>query len=363
MAPVTEDRYMKTGMLSLFLLALAASTGAADITLWEIGKPDHNTAKFALGPGNYKAYKQPGLFVVGYSDPKKDWPYVQPGPDDCDCGQGEPQTFEIYFALAAVPKSNCTLELYFADTQSKSPPHLRVECNAWSKRFQMPRGGSDASVYGELGKGRPNVVRMEVPAWALKAERDGVNHIAITTLTGSWVLWDAVRLLAPEGTKLDSVSDFIAPSPNAQSRSYFLAPLRARTAKYRCAFSTEAAAGYETVRIGDLPWEWVRLQSGLQDVKCYVPPVDKEKTLPVVGPMIGWASVGREFYLTTEVTLRPVRKWEIYVLMHSHNDIGYTDIQPNIAKKQARNVLRALELIGRPRTTRAARGSSGTWKS
>ncbi|MEI8376439.1 MAG: glycosyl hydrolase-related protein [Planctomycetota bacterium] len=41
----------------------------------------------------------------------------------------------------------------------------------------------------------------------------------------------------------------------------------------------------------------------------------------------------------------PARKWEIYVLMHSHNDIGYTDIQPNIAKKQAGNVLRALELI------------------
>ena len=39
------------------------------------------------------------------------------------------------------------------------------------------------------------------------------------------------------------------------------------------------------------------------------------------------------------------RKWEVYILMHSHNDIGYTDIQPNIAKKQAHNVLRALELI------------------
>jgi hypothetical protein len=39
------------------------------------------------------------------------------------------------------------------------------------------------------------------------------------------------------------------------------------------------------------------------------------------------------------------RKWEVYILMHSHNDIGYTDIQPNIAKKQAHNVVRALELI------------------
>ena len=46
-----------------------------------------------------------------------------------------------------------------------------------------------------------------------------------------------------------------------------------------------------------------------------------------------------------QVDLEPVRKWEVYILMHSHNDIGYTDIQPNIAKKQAHNVLRALELI------------------
>ena len=43
--------------------------------------------------------------------------------------------------------------------------------------------------------------------------------------------------------------------------------------------------------------------------------------------------------------VQSAQKWEVYILMHSHNDIGYTDIQPNIAKKQAHNVLRALELI------------------
>ena len=34
-----------------------------------------------------------------------------------------------------------------------------------------------------------------------------------------------------------------------------------------------------------------------------------------------------------------------YVLMHSHCDIGYTDVQPHIAAKQAQNVIQALELI------------------
>jgi len=38
-----------------------------------------------------------------------------------------------------------------------------------------------------------------------------------------------------------------------------------------------------------------------------------------------------------------------YVLMHSHCDIGYTDIQPHIAAKQAHNVIHALELIEQTR--------------
>ena len=46
-----------------------------------------------------------------------------------------------------------------------------------------------------------------------------------------------------------------------------------------------------------------------------------------------------------DVELEPVRPWVVYILMHSHVDIGYTDIQPHIAAKQAHNVTRALELI------------------
>ena len=93
---------MKTWVLALFFLTAATTALAAEQALWEIGKPDHDTAKFALGPDNYKAYRQPGFFVVGHSDPKKDWPYVQPGIIDGGWAPGKPQTFEIFFALADV---------------------------------------------------------------------------------------------------------------------------------------------------------------------------------------------------------------------------------------------------------------------
>jgi alpha-mannosidase len=45
------------------------------------------------------------------------------------------------------------------------------------------------------------------------------------------------------------------------------------------------------------------------------------------------------------VPVRPVRSRDIYILSYSHNDIGYTDLQPNIEKKQMRNLDVALELI------------------
>ncbi len=45
-----------------------------------------------------------------------------------------------------------------------------------------------------------------------------------------------------------------------------------------------------------------------------------------------------------EVTLKPVRKMEIYLLPHSHNDIGYTALQADVEKKQNSNIETGLRL-------------------
>src|ERR1035441_6182219 len=115
--------------LGLLIAAAATIPSPAATLLWSIGTKDTNTAEFALGPGDYHAYRQPGVFVVGQSDPKKDWPYVQPGPVDAGWAPGTPQTFEVFFALEAAPAEECRLELDFADTHSGNPPKLRVQVN------------------------------------------------------------------------------------------------------------------------------------------------------------------------------------------------------------------------------------------
>lgn len=49
---------------------------------------------------------------------------------------------------------------------------------------------------------------------------------------------------------------------------------------------------------------------------------------------------------TTSATIRlePVRKVQIYVLPHSHHDLGYTDLQANVEEKQMANISQGIEL-------------------
>jgi alpha-mannosidase len=48
---------------------------------------------------------------------------------------------------------------------------------------------------------------------------------------------------------------------------------------------------------------------------------------------------------TSTVRVTPVQKRDIYLLSYSHNDIGYTDLQPDVERKQWRNLDTAMRLI------------------
>lgn len=50
-----------------------------------------------------------------------------------------------------------------------------------------------------------------------------------------------------------------------------------------------------------------------------------------------------------KVELQPVRKTTIYILPHSHNDIGYTEIQTNVERKQLNNLLTGIAYSERTR--------------
>jgi len=326
-----------------FLTSLAVHAADDSKVLWQIGKPDHNNAEFALAPGAYAKFQQDALFVVGTSDPQQDWPYVHPGPADAWAG-GRPHTFTIVFGVKGkTVEGECKLLLDLLDTQHSAPPHLHIEVNGKPFDRQLPPGAGDASVQGDPAKGKSHQVVVTFPASLLQA---GNNQIDITNTTGSWMLYDALTLETSAPFSPEPVTNFAA------IRSLRVTPALTRTIlgrgdEIREELRQPVTLSYVYVgppqeailRVNGRDQKKVDLVQGSHELEIGAPSVEKttEATISL--------AAGNTTLANKTVTLTPVRKWEIYVLMHSHTDIGYTDIQPNIEKKQAGNVIRALQLI------------------
>jgi hypothetical protein len=87
----------------------------------------------------------------------------------------------------------------------------------------------------------------------------------------------------------------------------------------------------------------VSLKPGRHALEFFLPAVSGETTLPVTIEALGQAVA------TRMVTVRAVRPMEIYIIPHSHVDIGYTAVQPDVEKKQNENLETALRLAAATR--------------
>ncbi len=79
------------------------------------------------------------------------------------------------------------------------------------------------------------------------------------------------------------------------------------------------------------------LSAGVSTFQVFIAPVSVTQDVNVT-VAVGDATA----YI--KVTLQPVRKLLVYILPHSHHDLGYTDIQANIEEKQMRNISLAIDL-------------------
>lgn len=70
-----------------------------------------------------------------------------------------------------------------------------------------------------------------------------------------------------------------------------------------------------------------------------IPVVEAEKEIPVV------FKINNKLLRREMVKIKPVARREIYLLSYTHNDIGYTDLQPEVERKQWRHLDEALRLI------------------
>lgn len=99
-------------------------------------------------------------------------------------------------------------------------------------------------------------------------------------------------------------------------------------------YATPVAA---TVRVAGQEPSPLQLTFGSHTLPYTIPVVASEKPLDVAVDCAG------RTVAACAVMLKPPRKTTIYILPHSHTDIGYTEIQTEIEDKQVNNLLRGIE--------------------
>ena len=327
-------------IINLLLLAGVCSgyptaAGAADTQrLWEIGTTDRSGTEFALAPKDYAKFQNDGCFIVGRSSARQDWPYVHPGPDDAWAG-ARPHTFAVVFGVkTALADGECRLRLDFVDTHSGHPPRLRVEVNGRAFEKTMPAGGGDASVSGAPGQGKPYRWEVPFPASLLKT---GDNQISITTLKGSWVLYDALSLETPSGMALAPVA------PHSLIGAVEVRPVHLRDgdrvvqpARVSVTHYAEATAG--AIRADGKEVARVELHPGTQQVEVGLPPVNAPTSIKIELVVDGKVVADQVANAT------PLRLKEIWLLPHSHVDIGYTHRQDDVINIQIGNLEKGIQL-------------------
>ena len=321
--------------------------------LWQIGRPRHGDAGFALAPNGWQQYAEnPGYttgpnnaptnlgtikphygnhdpsYVVGFSK-QSAWPYVLPGPADTwagfdgpywDWSGGLSHAGAIAFQLhAAAPKGTASLVIYLVDTAANHPPLVSVGINGHTVEKQMSAGGGDASLNGNLSAAKPYVWRIPFPIGWLKA---GNNRVTIRTRSGSWIMFGAIQMFAPSGTTLQTPTG--AAILSARWDNVALARYhsgQAVQALRLCLFCGKGVQSLQ-VRIGSSAPMAIHCAAGIHTIRLTLSPVRRAGA-----PAIKLIADGK-----TVSSLAPIRKpvphRTIYVLPHSHVDIGYLFYQP-----------------------------------
>ena len=305
--------------------------------LWQIGQTDRAASEFALAPDAFArfpyVFPDDPIFIVGRSDAKSGWPFVHPGPVDIWTGSRK-HTFSVVFGLKEPPRAGeGRLVIDLVDAHHRLPPKFEVSVNGHASEYQTAAGPSD-QLESRPAKGRDQRFEVKVPADWLKA---GNNTVTITTLAGSWFVYDAVTFETPEGVETMPVEAETAilgaeaaPALVRQGDRGLGQPVRLSVR--HTGDATDATAKVD----GGKPMP-IHLEPGNQTVEITVPFGEKPASVSITLVVNGKESAPQK------VVLKPVRQWVLYLLPHSHNDIGYTAVQTEVERKQWSNLETAVE--------------------
>jgi hypothetical protein len=314
---------------SILVLLPLISAQAQDQNHWQIGKFDESPVEFS-------DHVNPSVeFRVGTGNAAKDWP----------ASQQTGHTYKIVFSLSAVDGPY----LLKIGTLIDRPriPALQVEVNGHAGMFYLhPKLSYSRSdfTYAFDPHESQSTISIEIPSAFLK---NGENMLAITCVDDP-----ATRSGEQEvgGLSYDAI-EFQKASASESKRKPEVAADVEPTIFYR-----QTAAGL--VEVVDA---FLRFPSPWKAGTANLVAGDKHYAAKLAGGQFGEERISFEIPEWTgtmaahlhlagsrqpiAVNLTALRKWNIFVVPHTHLDVGYTDYQGKVAETQARVLTQAANLI------------------
>jgi alpha-mannosidase len=340
-------------MLGLVVFLAAFPLFGEEKILWQIGQFDQSSEEFGtsfgFGPGS--TVQADPIYRVGQSDWKKDWAGFQAGSANGLAGSRE-HPFTIIFSLDTPPRGLLTLRLATLPYMPRRP-NLRVELNGRRGLFYLrPHLSYDMGNFpvAFIPQYSYQQLDIEIPTAYFK---QGENRLAITCIddpstpemsygtvgTGiSGIFWDALRLTQDPARKLAANEIRASVTPTVFYRQKQNALIEVIEALIR--LNRKISKGKMRLEVGGHEYS-AELSSnpdfGEQVAEFEIP----EWSEPAKGRLRVQAGVTRTF----DVTLTPERKWIVFLVPHTHLDIGYTDYQGKVSETQPRVLNQAAELL------------------
>lgn len=328
-------------LVTLLFFSISVGQGKAQtfLPVWQIGKNDKSASEFGLYQSDYQTYKTKHgdgtvLFEVG-KNKESEIPYFIPGNQDAWAG-GKTGQIIIRFGIRDLPlNTNAKLRINFVETHPAASPLLSINLNDFETRVKTPAGKNQNYLDNKKTTSENLFVEIDISYGNLKK---GDNTLIIRNISGSWGVLDNIELSAdkqidttkPIG-KTELLSSEFIPVLKYGKNKELNHPIVLHIANW--IDKTQDII----VRLDNLPIQKFRLNKGINTVEVFVPETNTDKNIRV--QILSKSQLIGE----KDIKISPVKKWTIYLVQHTHTDIGYTKPQTEILAEHLRYIDYAIE--------------------
>jgi alpha-mannosidase len=328
-----------TSFFGFMAVLFAATASGQATTLWQIGKRDHSDFEFHAPQQAHLVYEP------DKNDWARDWPAME----------AVGATYEIRFPLSSAPRGAYTLTVSLLAGDQETPD-LQIAVNG-HKGIYFVRTQPLYILGG--GGSTQALLTIELPTQYLVK---GSNSLVLTP-----VFAPASKAEAPAAGSLRYDYVCLSNDPNAHYDRRAVHADVVPTVFYRRAEGNLVEIVDAYVRFNQaIPAGHGELILNGNSYRVEIAPRDGfgeerlEFEIPEwTGPAparLALDAAGRHSF---NLSLIPQRKWTVFVVPHTHVDIGYTDYQGKVAEQQAQTLLEAAKLIKEHPEFRFA--TDGSW--